>query len=156
VKNSLLVYGSPQAAWQPDPALGSVKHRAEQSTGRRTVRRHFATIGDYVSSFPEDVQFILEQVRRTARTAAPAAGETISYEMPTITLNGRDLLHFAAWKQHIGLYSIPAVDEALEQELAPYRTAKGTVRFPLGQPIPYDIIARLVALCVNRRVVSGA
>ncbi len=120
------------------------------------MTRQFATIDDYINSFPAEVQVILEQIRRTARTAAPAVGETISYAMPTITLNDKDLLHFAAWKHHIALYSIPAVDEAFEQELAPYRAAKGTVRFPLGKSIPYDIIARLVAQCVKERMDSEA
>jgi len=116
------------------------------------VTRQCATIDEYISSFPLDVQRILEQVRRTARNAAPAAGEAISYAMPTLTLNGRDLVSFAAWKQHIGLYPLPAVDDAVAQELTPYRAAKSSVRFPLSKPIPYDLIARLVALHVTQRV----
>ena len=112
----------------------------------------FASIDDYISSFPEDVQILLEEVRRTIRNAAPAADETISYQMPTITLNGRNLVYFAAWKHHIGLYPIPKSDEAFEQELAPYRAAKGTVRFPLRKPIRYDLIERLIALLVKQRV----
>jgi uncharacterized protein YdhG (YjbR/CyaY superfamily) len=75
--------------------------------------------------------------------------------MPTITLNGRDLVSFAAWKHHIGLYPLPAVDDALARELAPYRAAKSTVRFPLGQPMPYSLIARLVALHVQQRQEGG-
>jgi len=116
------------------------------------VTRPCATIDAYISAFPADVQRILTQVRRTARTAAPAAGEAISYAMPTLTLDGRDLVCFAAWKRHIGLYPLPAVDDAVAQELAPYRTAKSTVRFPLNKPIPYDLIARLVALHVTQRL----
>jgi uncharacterized protein YdhG (YjbR/CyaY superfamily) len=116
------------------------------------VRRPFATIDDDISAFPTEVQCVLERVRRIARTAAPAAGETIRYAMPAITLNGKDLVYFAAWKRHLSFYAIPAVDEAFEQELAPYRAAKGTLRFPLGQPIPYELIARLVAACVQQRV----
>jgi uncharacterized protein YdhG (YjbR/CyaY superfamily) len=119
------------------------------------VADQFATIDDYISSFPEDVQIILEDVRRTIRNAAPAAHETISYQMPTITLNGKSLVYFAAWKHHIALYPIPAADDAFNQELAPYRAAKGTVRFPLRKPIPYDLIERLVALLVKQRLDSG-
>ncbi len=119
------------------------------------MTRQFATIDEYISAFPEDMQIILEQVRRATRNAAPAAAETISYQMPTITLNGRDLVSFAAWKHHIGLYPIPAADDAFAQELAPYRAAKGSVRFPLGKPMPYDLIERLVALRVKQRVDSG-
>ena len=119
------------------------------------MTRQFATIDEYISACPQDVQNILEQVRRTTRNATPAAGETISYAMPTMTLNGRDLVSFAAWKHHIGLYPVPAADDAFEQELAPYRAAKGTGRFPLGKPIPYDLIERLVALRVEPRLDSA-
>jgi uncharacterized protein YdhG (YjbR/CyaY superfamily) len=119
------------------------------------MTRQFATIDAYISTFPADVQLILEEVRQTARNAAPAAGERISYTMPTLTLNGRDLVHFAVWKHHIGLYPVPAVDEALARELAPYRADKSTVRFPLGKPVPYNHIERLVALHVKQRLDSG-
>jgi uncharacterized protein YdhG (YjbR/CyaY superfamily) len=121
----------------------------------RTVTRQFASIDDYISAFPEDVQIILKEVRRTIRKAAPAADETISYQIPTFTLNGRHLVYFAGWKRYISLYPLPAVDEALERELTPYRAAKSTVRFPLGKPIPYDLIERLVALRVQQQANSG-
>jgi uncharacterized protein YdhG (YjbR/CyaY superfamily) len=119
------------------------------------MARQFATIDDYISSFPEDVQTILQKVRRAIRNAAPAAGETISYQMPTITLDGRDLVYFGAWKHHVGLYPIPTADEAFERELAPYRASKSTVRFPLRDPIPYDLIERLAAFRVKERLDSG-
>lgn len=119
------------------------------------MANRFATIDDYISSFPEDVQVILEEVRRTIRNVVPTAGETISYQIPTITINGKYLVYFAAWKHHISLYPIPAADEAFEQELAPYRAAKGTVRFPFRKPIPYDLIERMVALLVKQRLDSG-
>ena len=113
----------------------------------------FATIDDYIASYPDDVQSILEEVRRTIRSAVPAPGETISYAMPTITLDGKPLVYFAAWKHHIGIYPpIPEIDPELDQELAPYRAAKGTLKFPLREPIPYDLIGRVVALLVSERV----
>jgi len=115
------------------------------------VTRPCTTIDAYISSCPADAQLLLEQVRRTIRNAVPAAGETISYGMPTITFNDRDLASFAAWMHHIGLYPLPAVDDAFAQDLAPYRAAKSTVRFPLGQPLPHALIARLVALHVTQR-----
>jgi uncharacterized protein YdhG (YjbR/CyaY superfamily) len=115
------------------------------------VASQFTTIDEYIGSFPEDVRIILEEVRRRIRNAAPAAGETISYQMPTITLDGRSLVYFAAWKHHIAVYPIPNADEAFEQEIAPYRAARGTLRLPLGKPIPYDLIERLVALLVEQR-----
>jgi uncharacterized protein YdhG (YjbR/CyaY superfamily) len=120
----------------------------------RTVAGTLVTIDDYISTFPEDVQVILEQIRRTIRHAAPAVEETISYQMPTLTLDGKDLVHFAAWKHHISLYPVPAGDETFAREIAPYKAAKGTVRFPLRQPIPYDLIARLVAFRAQERLDS--
>jgi len=119
------------------------------------VTRQCATIDEYINSCPPDARRILTQVRRTAHNAAPAAGETISYGLPTLTLNGRDLVSFAAWKHHIGLYPLPAVDDAFAQELAPYRAAKSTVRFPLSKPMPYDLIARLVVLHATQRLDRG-
>jgi uncharacterized protein YdhG (YjbR/CyaY superfamily) len=110
------------------------------------VAERFATIDQYIGSFPEDVQVILEEVRRRIRDVVPEAGETISYRIPTMTLNGRHLVYFAAWKNHISVYPVPAVDESFEQELAPYRAGRGTVRFPLDKPIPYGLIERLSAL----------
>ncbi|MGH2459938.1 MAG: iron chaperone [Chloroflexota bacterium] len=119
------------------------------------MARQFATIDEYIRSFPEDVRLILEEVRRTIRTVAPGADETISYQIPTITLNGKTLIYFAAWKHHISLYPIPTEDVPFEQELAPYRAAKATARFPFRKPIPYEIIARLVALGIKQQVDSG-
>ncbi len=111
----------------------------------------FTTIDDYIASYPDDVQEILEKVRRTIRSAVPEPGETISYAMPTITLDGRPLVYFAAWKHHIGLYPIPRADAATERDLAPYRSTKDTVKLPLDKPIPYDLVKRLAALLVTRR-----
>jgi uncharacterized protein YdhG (YjbR/CyaY superfamily) len=115
------------------------------------VADKFATVDDYINSFPEEVQTVLEQVRQTIHSAAPGAGETISYQIPTITLDDKYLVYFAGWKHHVSLYPRPDVDAALEQELAPYRSGKGTVRFPLGEPIPHDLIRKLVALLVQQR-----
>jgi uncharacterized protein YdhG (YjbR/CyaY superfamily) len=116
------------------------------------VAEQFATMDQYIGSFPEDVQVILEEVRRRIQNVAPEAGETISYQIPTMTLGGRHLVYFAAWKHHISVYPVPAVvDESFEQELAPYRAGRGTVRFPLNKPIPYGLIERLVALLVQQR-----
>jgi uncharacterized protein YdhG (YjbR/CyaY superfamily) len=115
------------------------------------VPRQFATVDEYIRSFPEGVQIILEEVRRTIRKAAPAATETISYGIPTITFNSRLLVYFAGWKRYVSLYPLPAADEAFEQEIAPYRAAKSTVRFPLGKPIPHDLIERFVALRVKQQ-----
>ncbi|MGH3345119.1 MAG: iron chaperone [Carbonactinosporaceae bacterium] len=114
----------------------------------------FASIDDYISSFPEDVQIALEEVRRTIRKVVLTAGETISYQIPAVTLDGRYLVYFAAWKHHVSLYPIPAGDEAFEREIAPYKAGKGTLRFPLREPIPHDLIERVVALLVKERAGS--
>ena len=115
----------------------------------------FGTVGEYIGSFPAGVQPILQQVRRAILDAVPGAGETISYHIPAITLGGRPLLHFAGWKHHISLYPAPAGDEALERRLAPYRSARSTLRFPLSQPVPYDLIAQVARLRLQQRQDGG-
>lgn len=118
------------------------------------MAEQFATIDDYIASFPDDVRVILEKVRRSIRSVVPEAEETMSYQMPTVTVNGKYLVYFAAWKHHIALYAVPTAPEDLERRLAPYREAKDTVKFPLTKPIPYDLIERIVALLVARRTGS--
>lgn len=100
-------------------------------------------IDEYIAAFPEDVRKKLERIRATIRRAAPDAEEAIKYQMPTFVLHG-NLVHFAAFKDHIGFYPVPAGIEAFKKELGPYVSGKGTVRFPLGQPIPYGLIAKVV------------
>jgi uncharacterized protein YdhG (YjbR/CyaY superfamily) len=115
----------------------------------------FASVDDYIGSFPADVQVVLEQVRRTILDAVPAAGETISYQIPTITLDGAPLLYFAGWKRHISLYPAPAGDKAFERQLQPYRSARSTLKFPLSRPIPYALIEHVVKLRVRQRQERG-
>lgn len=110
----------------------------------RTDQTAPKTIDEYIAGFPQDVQEILEKVRMTIREAAPDAEETISYQMPTFTLNGRYLIYFAAYKKHIGLYPVPRGAEEFKEELSAYKGGKGTVRFPLDKPIPFDLISRIV------------
>lgn len=102
------------------------------------------TIDEYIAAFPEDVQAILHELRRTIREAAPDATEAISYQMPTFRLNG-NLVHFAAYRRHIGFYPAPSGVEAFQAELAPYKVSKGAIQFPLDQPIPYDLVSRITA-----------
>ena len=111
----------------------------------------FATVDEYIGSFPDDVRILLEEIRRRIRAAVPGAAETISYQIPTFTLDGSAFVYVAGWKCHIAVYPIPTGDEALEQELAPYRAAKGTLKFPLTQPIPYDLIERVAVLLAADR-----
>ena len=100
-------------------------------------------IDEYIAGFPKDVQEILEKIRATIRKAAPDAEEAIKYQIPTFTLNG-NLVHFAAFKKHIGLYPAPRALEEFKDELSGYKGAKGSVQFPLDQPIPFDLISRIV------------
>jgi len=116
------------------------------------MREHHATIDDYIEAFPEDVQVILRKMRQTIRDAAPRAVEAISYQMPTFKLNGRTLVHFAAFKSHIGFYPIPTGIEAFKEELAPYKQGKGSVQFPLDKPIPYDLVERIVKYRVSENM----
>ena len=99
---------------------------------------------EYIKTFPKDVQSILEKMRQTIREAAPEAVETISYQMPTFKLNGKNLVHFAAWKNHIGFYPTSSGTEAFKKELSRYKAAKGSVQFPIEKPIPYDLVKKIV------------
>lgn len=105
------------------------------------------TIDDYISGFPEGTQLILEQVRATIRQVAPEAKEDIKYAMPTFVLNG-NLVHFAAYKNHIGFYPAPMGIASFQKELSIYKGGKGSVQFPIDQPMPLDLIARIVAFRV--------
>ena len=107
------------------------------------------------ADFPPKVQKILNKVRATIRKAAPGAQETIKYQMPTFTLNG-NLVYFAAFKEHIGFYPIPTGIEKFKKELSIYKQGKGSVQFPLDQPIPYDLIARIVKFRVEENKAKAA
>jgi uncharacterized protein YdhG (YjbR/CyaY superfamily) len=113
------------------------------------------TIDEYIAAFPKDVQEILEKVRATIHKAAPNAEETINYGIPTFTLNG-NLVHFAAFKKHIGFYPTPSGIEKFKVELSGYEGAKGSVQFPLDKPIPYDLISRIVTYRVKDNLEKAA
>ncbi|WP_316792092.1 iron chaperone [Pedobacter frigoris] len=108
-------------------------------------------IDEYISGFPEDVRKILEEVRATIREAAPEAEETIGYAMPTFKLNG-NLIHFAAYKNHIGLYPTPNGIEEFKEELSRYKGAKGSVQFPIDKPMPLDLISRITKFRVEENL----
>ena len=109
----------------------------------------YNTIDEYIRTFPEDVRATLEKIRQTIRKAAPGAVEAISYQMPTFKLKGRNLVHFAAFKSHIGFYPIPSGIEAFKKELSPYQQGKGSVQFPLDKPVPYRLVKNIVAFRVK-------
>ena len=100
-------------------------------------------IDEFIAGYPEDVQKVLKKVRAAIKKAAPRAEETINYGIPTFTLEG-NLVHFSAFKKHIGFYPTPSGIEKFKKELSPYEGAKGSVKFPLDQPIPYDLITKIV------------
>jgi len=107
------------------------------------MMKNFQNIDDYIANFPEDVQKVLEQVRVTIQKAAPQAEEAISYQMPTFKLNG-NLVHFAAWKNHIGFYPTPSGTKEFQKEIAKYVFAKGSIQFPLNEPMPLALITKIV------------
>lgn len=106
------------------------------------------TIEEYLADFPEDVREILHTIRQIIRNSAPDAEEVINYGIPTFKLNG-NLVHFAAFKKHIGFYPNPSAVKAFENELSAYEISKGSIKFPLDQPIPFDLIERIVLYRVD-------
>ena len=107
-------------------------------------KTNFRSVDEYIKTFPKEVQSILEKMRQTVKKAAPGVVEAISYQMPTFKLNGKALVYFAAFKSHIGFYPIPSGVEAFKKELSPYKKGKGSVQFPMDQPMPYDLVKRIV------------
>ena len=105
-------------------------------------RKRFESIDEYMKTFPADVQKILEKMRRTIQKAAPEAEETISYQIPTFKLKGSSLVHFAAFRKHIGLY--PPAPKEFKKEVSSYEGPKGNLKFPIDKPIPYDLVTRIV------------
>ena len=113
------------------------------------------TIDEYIADFPKDVQERLQKVRAAIKKAAPDAEEAIKYQIPTFVLNG-NLIHFAGYKNHIGLYPGSRPIEEFKDELTKYRLAKGTVQFPLDKPLPLGLIGRMTKFCVKRNLEKAA
>ena len=111
----------------------------------------YKTIDEYINMFPEDVQSVLNELRQTIKEAAPDAEETINYQIPTFTLNG-NLVHFAAFPNHIGFYPTPSGMEAFKKELSSYKGAKGSVQFPIHEPLPLPLIRRIVEYRVKENM----
>jgi uncharacterized protein YdhG (YjbR/CyaY superfamily) len=109
---------------------------------------------EYIAGFPKDVQEILEKIRMTIRKAAPDAEEIIKYQIPTFTLKG-NLVHFGAFKKHIGFYPAPSGIEEFKEELSVYEGAKGSIKFPLDKPIPFALISKIVKFRVKENLGRG-
>lgn len=108
----------------------------------------YKSIDEYISTFPKETQIVLEEIRKTIKEEAPNAIEKISYGMPTFYLNG-NLVHFAAFKNHIGIFPAPSGINAFEKELSKYKTGKGTLRFKYDEEIPYDLIRKVIKFRVK-------
>lgn len=102
------------------------------------------SIDEYIAEFPPEIRKVLEELRALIRASARDATETISYAIPTFDLNGKHLVHFAGYAGHVGLYPAPSGLEAFKEDLKPYKTGKGSVQFPIDQPLPEDLIRRIV------------
>lgn len=109
------------------------------------------SIDEYIRKFSPEVQTILESLRKVIKESAPGAEEKMSYQMPTFALHG-NLVHFAAYKNHIGFYPTPSGIDAFREELAEYKGAKGSVQFPIGEPLPYELISKIVKFRVDENI----
>jgi uncharacterized protein YdhG (YjbR/CyaY superfamily) len=113
-------------------------------------------VDDYIKSFPEDVQVRLKQIRAAIRKNAPEAEESIAYKMPAYKTNGKPLVYFAGFEKHIGFYATPTGHSQFAKELSHYKQGKGSVQFPLDQPLPLDLITRIVRFRVEENSVKKA
>jgi uncharacterized protein YdhG (YjbR/CyaY superfamily) len=111
----------------------------------------YNTIDEYILEFPPEIQEILRTIRKVIKESAPDAQEKISYQMPAFVLHG-NLVYFAAWKNHIGFYPTPSSTEAFKDELLKYKVAKGTIQFSLQEPIPYELISKIVKFRVAENI----
>jgi uncharacterized protein YdhG (YjbR/CyaY superfamily) len=134
------------------PAPGTAHSRARKTTGRSTAR----SIDEYIAGFPSETQKVLGEMRALIKASAPGATETISYAIPTFDLHGKHLVHFAGYARHVGFYPTGSGIEAFREELKPYKSAKGSVQFPLGRPLPADLIRRIVEFRVAETARKGA
>ena len=112
-------------------------------------------VDKYISGYPEEVQEILKKIRMLIKKASPEAKESIAYGMPAYKTNGRPLVYFAAYKNHIGFYATPKGHEEFSEELSIYKKGKGSVQFPLSKPIPYDLIAEIIEFRVQENLLKG-
>lgn len=112
-----------------------------------------STIDAYISGFPRDVRIMLESLRKTIKESAPSAEEMIKYGIPTFTLHG-NLVHFGAYKSHIGFYPAPSGIETFKKELSVYKNAKGSVQFPLDEPLPLPLITKIVKFRVKENLAT--
>ena len=121
------------------------------------AKTNFQSIDEYIAACPEQSRERLEQIRAAVKKLAPKAKERISYQIAAFELNGKNIIHFAGWKKHVSLYPVPAGSEAFERQIAKYAGGKGTLKFPLDEPLPLKLIERVVKLHldVNKKQAKG-
>lgn len=121
------------------------------------AKTNFQSIDEYIAACPPDSQAYLQEIRKLIRRLAPDAKERISYQIAAFERNGKNIIHFAGWKKHVSLYPVPSGSEAFERQIAKYVDGKGTVKFPLDEPLPLKLIERVVKLHLeaNKKSTKG-
>jgi uncharacterized protein YdhG (YjbR/CyaY superfamily) len=121
------------------------------------AKTNFQSVDEYIAACPPESQAYLQEIRKLIRTLVPDAKERISYQIAAFERNGKNLIHFAGWKKHVSLYPVPAGSEAFERQIAKYVDGKGTVKFPLDEPLPVKLIERVVKLhlAINKKQSKG-
>lgn len=121
------------------------------------MKKGFTSMDEYIAACPEETHDRLQEIREAIKKLAPDAREKISYQIAAFELNGRNLIHFAGWKKHISLYPIPAGDEAFEEEVSKYADGKGTVKFPLDEPMPMKLVRKIIKLhlAANKKIAKS-
>ena len=121
------------------------------------AKTNFQSIDEYIAACPPESQAYLKQIRKLIHTLVPDAKERISYQIAAFERNGKNLIHFAGWKKHVSLYPVPAGSEAFERQVEPYVDGKGTLKFPLDEPLPIKLIERVIKLhlAVNKKQEKG-
>lgn len=121
------------------------------------AKTNFQSIDEYIVACPPDSQAYLREIRKLVRALVPDAKERISYQIAAFERNGKNIIHFAGWKKHVSLYPVPAGSEAFERQIAKYVDGKGTLKFPLNEPLPLKLIEKVIKLHVeaNKKLTKG-
>jgi uncharacterized protein YdhG (YjbR/CyaY superfamily) len=119
------------------------------------MKNNFKNVDEYIKSFPDNIQKLLQQIREIIKKKAPDADESISYGMPAYKLNKKPLVYFAGYENHIGFYATPTGHTAFTEELSHYKQGKGSVQFPLEKPIPFDLIGKIVTFRVKENLAKS-
>lgn len=114
-----------------------------------------ATIDEYIDAFPKATQQVLQKIRQTIRKVIPNGDEVISYAIPAFKFGGKNVVYFSGWKEHVSLYPIPAGDQAFQKAISPYKAGRGTIRFGLDKPIPYDLVEKITRLLLKEQQLRG-